>query len=73
MEIARLEVACLDDQRCRQRAAFEQRLQGRGVDAAPGRGAHDLRAAEHRYGLQLDCEAIGIRIEVGVVEAHDLP
>ena len=70
--VGRLQVAGLDDQRRRQRAAFEQRLQGGGADAAAGRGAHDLGAAEHRYRLQLDGEAIRIVVEVGVVEADDL-
>ena len=67
-----LQIAGLDDERRRQRAAFEQRLQRRGVDATAGSGAHDLRAAEHRDRLQLDGETVGIVVEIGVVEADDL-
>ena len=67
-----LQVAGLHDQRRRQRAAFEQRLQRSGGDASPGRGAHDFGAAEHRDRLQLDGEAVRIVVEVGVVEADDL-
>ena len=53
-------------------AALHQRLEQRGRDAPAGDGAHDLAAAEHGHGLQLDADAVGIVLQVGVVETHDL-
>ena len=66
------QVAGLDDQEAVDVAALDERLQRIGVDAPPGQRAHDLAAAEHRHGLQLDADAGRIVLEVGVVEAQHL-
>ena len=66
------QVARFHDERCRQCVAFDQRCQRRGRHAAAGDGAHDLGAAEHRYGLKLHGKTIGVLVEIRLVEANDL-
>ncbi len=67
------QIAGFHDEGRRERAAVDERLQRGRSDAPASRRAHDLGAAEHRHRLRFDGEAVGIGVEIGVIEANDLP
>ncbi len=67
-----LEVAGLDDQRGRQRAAFDKRLEQAALMRRPAVARIDLAPAEHRHGPSSTARRSRIVLEVGVVEAQDL-